>query len=115
MAMMQMISLFGFDNIRRIALKHGESLICSHEKKQLELKEICKLLRKNATRGILTSKSRNSIENETLTHSSTNQNQKKFIDEFPDTAYDLLRKLLELDCDKRLSADILLKHPYFND
>ena len=34
-------------------------------------------------------------------------------DEFPDSAYDLLKKLLELDCDKRISAANALKHPFF--
>jgi cell division control protein 7 len=110
MAMMQMISLFGMDNIRKVALKHGESLICSHEKKQLDLKETCKMLRKNAIKGSLSSKSRHSIENESLTNTN---NQKKLVEEFPDSAYDLLKKLLELDCDKRISADNLLKHSFF--
>ncbi len=110
MAMMQMISLFGIENVRKVALKHGESLICSHEKKQLDIKETCKMLRKNAIKGAVSSKSRHSIENESSTYSN---NQKNKVEEFPDSAYDLLKKLLELDCDKRIGADSLLNHPFF--
>lgn len=32
---------------------------------------------------------------------------------FPDTAYDLLKRLLDLDCDKRISAADALQHPFF--
>lgn len=107
---MQMISLFGIENVRKVALKHGESLICSHEKKQLDLKETCKILRKNAIKGLMSSKSRQSIENESP---ANKYNFNNIVEEFPDSAYDLLKKLLELDCDKRISADSLLKHPFF--
>ncbi len=33
--------------------------------------------------------------------------------EFPDSAYDLLRYLLEMDCDKRVTAEDALKHSFF--
>ena len=34
--------------------------------------------------------------------------------EFPDSAYELLKQLLEMDCDKRITAQEALKHPFFN-
>ncbi len=33
--------------------------------------------------------------------------------EFPDSAYDLLKCLLEMDCDKRVTAADALKHSFF--
>ena len=40
--------------------------------------------------------------------------QETIIEQFPDSAYDLLKKLLELDSDKRYTANDALKHPFLN-
>jgi cell division control protein 7 len=65
------------------------------------LKEICIELRKSVIKSIISSKSKNQYEKNEL------------IIEFPDSAYDLLKKLLELDSDKRISAEEALKHSFF--
>lgn len=33
--------------------------------------------------------------------------------DFPDSAYDLLKRLLEIDCEKRLTAEAALQHAFF--
>ena len=45
MAIIQLISVFGTDKIRRIALKYGEILNCDVEREGYDLKNLCQLLR----------------------------------------------------------------------
>lgn len=82
----------------------GESLVCSFDKKPMELKEICINLRKSAINS----------------HNTSSKDKGQVpttgpILEFPDSAYDLLKKLLELDSDKRLSAEDALNHTFFKE
>lgn len=59
----------------------------------------------------------------TLKGIKEHKSKKKYIDkdidsirkEFPDSAYDLLKKLLEIDCEKRLTAENALNHPFFTE
>lgn len=95
MAIMQLISLFGGESVRKAAQKYGESLVCSFDKRPMDIKDLCVGLRKNALK------------------SCKNKSAEQKLIEFPDSAYDLLKKLLELDSDKRLSAEQALKHPFF--
>lgn len=106
MAIMQLISLFGAESVRKTALKYGESLVCSFDKSPMDLKELCVSLRKNVI---------NSVNSEKYTKSSRQQGNvsNEPIIEFPDTAYDLLKKLLELDSDKRFTAEDALNHSFF--
>lgn len=97
MAIMQLVSLFGVEPMRKAANKYGESLVCSFDKSAVDIRELCISLRKSAVR--LYSRSDSKQEN---------------IIEFPESAYDLLTKLLELDCDKRLSAEQALKHAFLS-
>ena len=53
---------------------------------------------------------RESIEKTT----SSQQRSDELFYEFPDSAYDLLKQLLEMDCDKRITAQEALKHPFFH-
>lgn len=99
-----MVTLFGAEMVRKGAFKYGESFICSYEKKTTDLKEICMTLRTNMIKSL-----------------SANRSKKRFSEkeilsieqEFSESAYDLLKKLLDLDCEKRLSAENALKHPFF--
>ena len=86
----------------------GESLICSFDRKPMDLKELCKVLRKNVLKNLKSERVKNSKDTD-----EKNPRPQEFFDEFPDSAYDLLKKLLELDCDKRLSAENALKHQFF--
>ncbi len=71
----------------------GESLICSYDKKPCDLKDICVNLRQGVVKS---------------------SKQEIIIEQFPDSAYDLLKKLLDLDSDKRYTASDALKHPFFH-
>ena len=81
----------------------GESLICSYDQKTAEIKDTCQLLRKNA---IMRCNSRRESVDKSV---STDE----LFYEFPDSAYELLKQLLEMDCDKRVTAEDALKHPFF--
>lgn len=81
----------------------GESFLCSFDKRPDDLKEICKALRRNTIKNIQ-SKAANDNEKEKSSHMT---------EEFPDSAYDLLKKLLELDYEKRISAENALNHQFF--
>jgi len=72
----------------------------------MDLKDICQSLRTNVKARLETSHKSKNPENETLS---------PIVDEFPDSAYDLLKKLLELDCNKRISAENALRHPFFTE
>lgn len=76
----------------------------------MDLKELCKVLRKNVLKNIKIEKEKNLKETEEKKIGS-----QELFEEFPDSAYDLLKKLLELDCDKRLSAENALKHQFFEE
>ncbi|CAF0937734.1 unnamed protein product [Brachionus calyciflorus] len=103
MAIMQLTSLFGGESIRKSSIKYGESFLCSFDKQPDDLKEICKSLRRNSVQTI-----KSKASNETEREANSN-----IIVDFPDGAYDLLKKLLELDYEKRISAENALKHQFF--
>ena len=73
---------------------------------------MCKFLRKNVLKNLNLEKTKQSKENNE-TKKSTVSKKPTLFEDFPDSAYDLLKKLLELDCDKRLSAENALKHQFF--
>lgn len=72
----------------------------------MDLKDICQSLRTNVKARLESSHKNKPMEKEAFT---------TIIEEFPDTAYDLLKKLLELDCNKRISAENALRHPFFTE
>ena len=88
MAIMQLISVFGTEAIKKIALKYGEILVCDVDREPFEIKHLCQSLR-----------------------STTNSNQKDIF--FPDCVYDLLKHLLDLDFEKRFTAEQALNHEFF--
>lgn len=81
--------------------------MCSYDKKPADLKEICTKLRQSVVKNI--KKSSNCTEN---TAASAKQ---VIIERFPDSAYDLLKRLLDLDMDKRCTAAEALKHSFFHE
>lgn len=72
----------------------------------MDLKDICQSLRTNVKVRLESSHKSKNPEKETLP---------TIVEEFPDSAYDLLKKLLELDCNKRISAENALRHPFFTE
>lgn len=73
-------------------------MVCSFDKKPMDLKDLCIALRKNVVKLGSKSKSNEKLDS---------------VVEFPNSAYDLLKKLLELDSDKRYSAEEALNHEFF--
>ncbi len=84
MAIMQLVSVFGSEKLRKNAIKYGETIVCDVEKDSVDLKNLCVSLRKTPL-------------------------------DFPDSVYNLLNGLLELNFEKRLSAEQALKHAFFTD
>ena len=52
MAIMQLVSLFGVEPVKRGAFKYGESLLCSHDTRVTDLKAICVDLRRSMIKGM---------------------------------------------------------------
>uniref|UniRef100_A0A0A9YHR4 non-specific serine/threonine protein kinase n=1 Tax=Lygus hesperus TaxID=30085 RepID=A0A0A9YHR4_LYGHE len=85
-ALAELITVFGSEEIRAVAQKLGRNVICSEVKKPVNLEKVCKLLSR-----------RKCGSNEAI---------------FPPEAYDLLRRLLDLDPSTRISAEEALQHPF---
>jgi cell division control protein 7 len=87
MAIMQLISVYGTEAVRKISNKYGEALLCDVEKDAVDLKFLC----------------------QSLHSTTTTLNQQVY----PESVYNLLKNLLELDFEKRFSAEQALNHDFF--
>ncbi|XP_018336280.1 cell division cycle 7-related protein kinase isoform X2 [Agrilus planipennis] len=115
MALAEMISLFGTEKINRLSQKLGRYLLCSEHKEPVNLKNLCNLLRKR--------KGNNSKVEETekcckcsklIQYCFCTSSSKDTNDAFPESAYDLLLKFLDIDPKTRITAKEALKHEYLS-
>lgn len=116
-AIAELITIFGFDAIKKVACLCGRFLICNETKPKLDLRKICCILRNRANNINLMSSSNclscKQTMNLCICLGSTLHHSIQ--DTFPNEAYQLLIKLLDINMNTRISAEEALKHPFFND
>lgn len=129
-ALAEMITVFGDEAIRKTALSVSRHVCPSQKKRPLHLRKLCVRLRNRSGPTTINMTSRggavttgggglrhNSCENcqqilpECLCSNSP-LNMDFSADIFPESAYDLMAKLLAVNPAQRISADDALKHPF---
>ena len=89
--------------IMSITLFSGKNLICSPSQQPLDLKTMCVKLRTAPMSRL------------SKTNSATNVETEKSWRNIPDSAFDLLRRLIDLNPYTRITAEEALKHPFFTE
>lgn len=121
-ALAEIITVFGTDNVKTAAAKLGITVLCNENRKPYNLKSMCEKLRERK------------FEHSRLADDSWKQfpvclgcNNHRHPEfgcscargellgiKFPDEAYDLLKKLLEINPKERITAADALNHPFFS-
>ncbi|XP_073984258.1 cdc7 kinase isoform X1 [Rhodnius prolixus] len=83
-ALAEMITLFGSDEVKNVANRLGRNIVCSETRKPLDLKKLCEQL----------------------------SERKGCKEKYPESAFSLMSKLLDLDPFTRITAEEALKHPF---
>lgn len=134
-ALAEMITIFGDDAIRKTALSMSRHVCQSQKKRPLHLRKLCNRLRNRSALNTINTTSRSANAAATAStvtgtgvrhnvcdncqqilpeclcnHSPLNMDFSADI--FPESAYDLMSKLLTINPEQRISADEALKHPF---
>ncbi|XP_039288019.1 cell division cycle 7-related protein kinase isoform X2 [Nilaparvata lugens] len=120
----EIITIFGTTPVKNLAKKLGKNLICSTEKQPLNLKQVCQRLRRRKLEYATLSPNVKLRLCTTCDHyvfpadgclcnrEEAPDNEFQQQSQFPDEAYDLLGKLLDIDPNTRITAEDALNHPF---
>ncbi|XP_034247738.1 cell division cycle 7-related protein kinase-like [Thrips palmi] len=133
-ALAEIMTVFGTDKIKETAKRLGRMVVCSQPSQPLDLKKLCirmRQRRKDKSTGSSSSSSSEKCSNccqpledpsnclclkEQIDALKTDPLQVNNVEEaddvFPDSAYHLLARLLDLDADTRITAAQALEHPF---
>ncbi|XP_033105286.1 cell division cycle 7-related protein kinase-like [Anneissia japonica] len=126
----QIISIMGTDKMKEAASSYGKTLVCSPTLPALNLKTLCEQLRQgNAASKVLSTEKQPDTSNSKRSKLSTkrispstrktsprlrshvtNEENSHYV--FPDSAYNLLYRLLDLNPATRITAEAALAHPF---
>ncbi|XP_023708827.1 cell division cycle 7-related protein kinase [Cryptotermes secundus] len=130
-ALAEIMTLFGTERIKKLAVKLGRLVTCSVEKKAMNLRKLCERLRRHRKagrpgippgtpvcsecmqvidelNGCLCLSPSDSYESP----QSSNNNNCDLEMEYPSSAYHLLERLLDLNPETRITASEALEHPF---
>lgn len=128
-ALAEMITVFGDEAIRKTALSVSRHVCPSQKKRPLHLRKLCNRLRNRSAASTINTTSKPTTPNSgsAVRHQSCENCQQIMpeclcsnsplnmdfsADIFPESAYDLMAKLLAINPEQRISADEALKHPF---
>lgn len=133
-ALAEMITIFGDEAIRKTALYVSRHVCASQKKRPLHLRKLCNRLRNRSALSTINTTNRTTaaaaaaasgggqVRHQTCENcqqilpeclcSSSPLNMDFSADIFPESAYDLMAKLLTINPDQRISAEEALKHPF---
>lgn len=126
-ALAEIITVFGDDVVKKTALSLGRQVCISRKKRPLHLRKLCIRLRNrckmqntpNDDHSNSTNVNKNCDNCEQMNSQclcqDTDYNLDFSADSFPDSAYDLLAKLLAINPKNRITADEALQHPFFKE
>ncbi|KAK9694072.1 Protein kinase domain [Popillia japonica] len=117
-ALAEIMTIFGYEEVKKVAGQLGRYLICSENCPPLDLRKICCTLRaRDKLSACITNNDACIKCNQPVTFClciGTKLN-KSIPDEFTVEAYDILSKLLDVNVKTRITANEALKHPFFKD
>ncbi|RZF39923.1 hypothetical protein LSTR_LSTR002326 [Laodelphax striatellus] len=123
-ALTEIITIFGTSSVKNLAAKLGKNLICSSEKQPVNLKQVCQRLRRrkleyaslspNLKLHLCTTCDHYVFPTDGCLCNTDVRTDSEFqhSSQFPDPAYDLLQRLLDIDPDSRITAEDALNHPF---
>jgi len=98
-ALAQICAIFGVEKVERTAFRLGKKLVCSEKSPAVDLRHMCERLRKSAL--IAKYGHRRVEEREEVS--------------FPESAYDLLERMMDIDAMTRITAAEALSHPFLKE
>ncbi|EDV27547.1 putative cell division control protein 7-like protein 2 [Trichoplax sp. H2] len=109
-ALAQIMSITGSKEMAATAKSLGKRISNNPEIPPLDLKTVCTKLRRNRSNVLTSSSTSNVNSDEFSTYNPTTTNEIMF----PDSAYDLAKRCIDLDPASRITAAEALKHPFLS-
>ncbi|XP_066992732.1 cell division cycle 7-related protein kinase [Anabrus simplex] len=127
-ALAEIMTVFGTEDVKKIAVNLGRSVLCSQHRVALDLRKLCERLRRLRKERKLQQTSGVPVPVRALPVCPDCENPVEKDDgclcrkpgsapsvlrgEFPESAYDLLERLLDLNPETRITAAEALEHPF---
>ncbi|XP_017780493.1 PREDICTED: cell division cycle 7-related protein kinase-like [Nicrophorus vespilloides] len=115
-ALVELVTIFGYDNLKKTSQMFGRYFLCSENRPQLDLRKICCILRNRGTKlnKVLSGKKCADCDQyKRVCLCIGVPLDEEIKDEFPEAAYHLLQRLLDVNPETRITAEQALKHEFF--
>ena len=94
------MAIFGIEKVERLAFRLGKKLVCSERCPPVDIQHMCRKLRQSALIAKFGQRRGEEREKEQV---------------FPESAYDLLQRLMDVDAATRITAAEALQHPFLKE
>ncbi|XP_064616033.1 cell division cycle 7-related protein kinase-like [Liolophura sinensis] len=113
-ALAQIVSVMGSEEVKAAAKTYGKLLTCNPSIPRLDIKQMCTKLRSVSNESKLRSVSKDpKLHSRRHSDASSDKENKPKDFSFPDSGFDLLLRLLDLNPHTRITAVEALQHPFF--